>query len=658
MLRFSVLLLLLYAFHAQGQKRLQYDSLYHPLPGYFGKACFSYYLDKSEQQPIKDGDFSFTSTHQDSSCATEILYREWVGAYRKDKKEGKWTYQSRTHHAAISAMDYTEMEYALSTRLEELEAHYDKGVPAGSWYYSIRNLKGDRLVSEPEEGKVVFDGGLAAGKVYYIKRLEHEEHTDTLALITGESQDGLMEGEWQLIYQEEGTTYQEIRKYERGVLRSLMRIENTDTFRLNFPIAPELATAMKRKGKAISIVDRPLNLTFNDGYPRTSIYITSQKPGNRLLGQVMEEFMHFDPDFIAQNGLVLGTNRGYYPLSSEEKKGMKNWHRHKKAFIDTLNTLRQKSLEHFQYRADSALQTISGWWKYQQGILDYVAPWEEVFYKDEMAFYYRGGLLVEYADSLLRSDRILNGADTIVFDYPRDSTDDFILYIASNMESRRAMADSLSRLFDQRLEDIRLREAILAKKLEIDAYKLRLDSLYRPPFKKKHPVEAVNTLAKGLERVRRTTKERFLDSLFAHRYNMFVNAEDDPLRQQQLIGLLQFDLENLEASHTLMQQFFERLAPLDSAYTDYSFDPFTYTDKVPERLKRPLYEAATGELMPAMLQEAQQQDTPLATREVLQRLLDLQKRLFFLSDKETKSLERKIRRSDEPAEQLLLINNF
>lgn len=635
--------LLLSALSVCGQKKLQFDSLYQPLPNYHGNACFVYYVDKSDGI-IKDGEFRFSSQAHDSTCATTIIYLEWDGNYRDNQKHDEWLYLKRVHKADIEALSYDEAEYTISSRTEELSGRYEKGRPEGKWSFQLSESVDGKLLSKPQRIKVNFTDGLMDGKIYYFRHGKTAE--DTLVFLSGEAQNGLMIGDWAFRYTENGRRVSETRSYLKGVLRRLVRVVAEDTTEVSFPIAAPLETALTTEGTNLSIVGRPLSLTFNDGYPRSSPQILSQQSGNRIIEQVVDYFTHFDPQMIAEHGLVLGTNRGYYPLSSEEKKSIKLWHEYKKELVHRLDSLQARRLEFFQYRADSTLRFIAAWEERQREVLDYTAPWEEVFARNELVFYDRQGLLVTYADSLLGSDQ-LTVPTPVTIPYTQPEARNFVTFIAQNIRLRQQMADSLSRRFDQRIEVIKLREKILVEQLKIDAEKLHLDSLYADTLQDLH-----------LDALRDTLRVQFLGAGFDRLYREFLDAHPTPEQQQDLVEVLQIHLTHLRKSHELLHQVARRDSVLDTTYTDYSFDPFTFNDKVPERVKRSLYEAVVLELIPMMLHRALQDKEVFRIRQRLQRIGKLQETLFFLRNKDTKSLERKLRRTEALDEKLSLIENF
>ncbi|MCG7860004.1 hypothetical protein MD537_23690, partial [Flavihumibacter sediminis] len=82
---------------------------------------------------------------------------------------------------------------------------------------------------------------------------------------------------------------------------------------------------------------------------------------------------------------------------------------------------------------------------------------------------------------------------------------------------------------------------------------------------------------------------------------------------------------------------------IDSLYTIYTFDPFTFNDKFPRRIKKKLYDLIAVELYSDLLKQISINPSISEVRTGIRRLYDIQERLLFLHDKDTRKLERKLR---------------
>ncbi len=285
------------------RQHLTYDSIYQALPNLSGQAKFRYYLDKKEH-PIKDGSFQFNQSKRDSSCQNNFTYHQWNGAFKKGKKAGLWEYLKHSHRVVLTDADYGNVGYEVSSQKSEVSGAYQAGVPEGDWQYQLTNYEGKKATAQPESGKILFYEGHGNGAIQFLKKSAESE--DTLIYISGEAQKGLMEGNWQFLYPNKENTalVNEERVYKKGILLELYKVVANDTIlRLLFPLSPTLkAFAQGDNYYKGELVNRPLSLSFNDGFPRNSAWMLSQMNGNKILQNFLNQFSYYQPEVKAEKG--------------------------------------------------------------------------------------------------------------------------------------------------------------------------------------------------------------------------------------------------------------------------------------------------------------------------------------------------------------------
>lgn len=623
---------------AEAQKRQHYDSLYEALPGLWGEASFGYYVDKKGQR-LKDGAFTFVSRSLDSLCNTKATYYGWSGFYEDGKKEGAWNYSKRRHEATLHDFSYTRLDYSLQTVLEKLTGEYVNGLPHGLWKFRKSFFEGKEESFVIQEAKINFKEGVIDGEVYFLQLSSTGK--DTLNLLQGQAVAGLMEGQWHIRYEgEKQGTAHEVRSYKQGILKHISRTRGADTLALDFPLSPMISEALDAKIPSKNLVNRPLSFIFNDGYPRESLLITAQAEGNQSIRSVLAIFGSYDPTLGQTIGLALGTNRGHYPLSSKEKKALESWLVHRKEIQDNVLKIEEKAQKNVNYQQDSTLREVKQWASLQRKILDHTDPWAKTFASGDIEFYYREGELVDYARHLLSEDSLLQ--TTVI--YPKNEATNFLDYIALNFESRKNAGDSLFNTFEQRIQYIQVQEDIADRKIKLETQHAKLDSLFSQ--KDFHP---------DIQHSIDTLKERFLEKAYAENFEIFLSS--NPATQRLISNEMQLELETLQKIHGLAQKLTHNAKRLDSLYTEYTFDPFTFSDRVPVRVKRMLYETVTLELLPWLLSKAEREKNATKVFHRFQELDELQLRLFIFRQKRTKSLERKLRRSETPEERIELLLN-
>ena len=95
---------------------------------------------------------------------------------------------------------------------------------------------------------------------------------------------------------------------------------------------------------------------------------------------------------------------------------------------------------------------------------------------------------------------------------------------------------------------------------------------------------------------------------------------------------------------------------IDELYTEYVFDPFTFTERVPSRLKRRLYELVAVQMFNQMVDRATASNDPFNCEKVLNQLYEVQGSMYVLKDRNTKKLEGRLKRHDDLDERLNILS--
>ncbi len=356
--------------------------------------------------------------------------------------------------------------------------------------------------------------------------------------------------------------------------------------------------------------------------------------------------------------MIIGTNRGFYPLKSDEKKASENWIEYNNSLRTRLEKLMEKNANFHAYSQDSVLQWIKAWADVQEDVLIYTIPWVQLIESNEIEFYHREGVIVDYAQNLLGADTLKLSSETDLVVYRKNEIRKeegrknhfgFLNYIATNFEHRLQLADSLNLAFDERVKNLEIREEILALEASLVQHKAKLDSMYNaiPPMD-----------SKSLKKILELSKTEFLQEEFAKRMNRFLSSFKNPARQRTISDSLHIELNFLENIHGTALELEANLPKIDTIYTEYKFDPFTFSDRVPFRAQKVLYETAIEQIIPSLFMKAQRSDRPYQMLQHLQTADALIERMNQLREKNTKQLERKLKNTESPDEQLEIINKF
>ncbi len=640
-IHFLSLLFLLSVLEINAQQTKIYDSIYQPAAGITGEAQFQYYLNDKKER-IKNGNFLFERETRDSLSTNTATYNRWEGDYAENVKTGVWEYETKSHRIAIEEVSELNLEYSIYTEDEILKIDYLNGFPNGEISLeSTLYIDRERVKTLKYFSAKILEGKLD-GKFEFI--LANKEND--LYSVIGEVNNGLMTGVWEFHFFEENIT--ETREYDRGILLRLTREKEDESLTTEFPLSEELKATLNNEESDVELVNKPLSLTFSDGYARNSKYIKVQKKGEEILRMIFNEIFQYDESININEQLPLGTNRGFYQLSSEEQDALENWAVVETRYRENIQQLQNLKIDNVDFIEDANLQTTLKWAEKQEEIEEYIQPWNNILSKDQAAYYNRKGLLVDYTYNILSTDTIKVNEEEMVIEYkPRKKGDNFLTFIVENFKDRNRVGDSLIHKFSNQMEELELDQEISEINSQIATVDQVVDSLYQ---KEPEHRQIRNTLY--------NTKSHYYKNIFSDEFDAFANMADEA-RQLETGREIIINLELLENIYHNGLNISKRHSKLDSLYTEYTFDPFTYSDQVPVRKKKRLYNLVTDDIINRIIDRAN--SSYLNPKEVLKNLqlaYQMQERLIFLEDKNTEKLERRLRRSDNLEERIELLNSL
>jgi hypothetical protein len=623
------------------QQIRQYDSTYVPAPDLIGNARFEYYEDKDGRK-IKHGDFTFIREERSKETQNAALYTSWKGQYNENRKVGEWTYESRNHLVSINNISDVALDYSIYTIDEYLEINYRDGFPEGEILLES-TLYADK---QPEKRLKYFQTEVKDGRMHGEFEYFLADETEDILSVYGRLENGLMVGEWGFNYHQEDK--RETRQYEKGVLLSITKSNGEGPRTIEFPLSEGLQAALANKETDVELAGKPLSLHFSDGYPRTSSYITEQQKGEDAIMSILEEIFRYDQDIDLSRQLPLGTNRGFYPLSSDERKILPEWTKIEAKFRTNLQDLNNLRIESLNLAQDEETKIILGWIAEQEEIKEYIRPWNNILGKEQVEYYNRDGLLKDYAWNFLSRDTIVAEGESHIFDYePREKPENFLLYIVENFRDRNKVGDSLIEKLTAKVETLETTKEVSGLNENIARQKKEMDSIYA--FPSNYSI---------LDYLLRKTRRDFGENIYRQELDRFV--EEDNLEEKISIGQdLVVNLEIMKEIHAAAINIATRREKIDELYTEYTFDPFTFSDQVPVRKKKRLYNFVNeGVIEKILVRAGDKTSEPTEVLKELQLVQQMQERLVFLEDKNTRRLERRLLRSDSLTESVELLNSL
>lgn len=637
-------ILMLFNLDASAQQAKEYDSIYHTFNGYSGKAKFKYYRDE-EKRLIKNGDFSFTSKLLDTLQKNVTINIRWYGNYSKNVKNGSWKYEFNTHEVENVLVDNFDVDYKLHSEKEMIQGNYKNGRAEGKW-----SLNKDGFINGKRENKLAeYSADFKSSKISGPIEISYTEEGGNIALVKGNAVNGLMEGEWVFEYTDsEQQPVVETRTYKKGFLTRLEKsIRNTVVDEIDFPLSPQIESYLKNPRQKSEVVNKPLSLLFSDGYPRNSKLVNVQERGNNIINTAIITLLKNEEDFMVKFGLPLGTNRMHYELKRNEKKILEEWPDVEFEYRSRLNRLQTDKDLNFLYNEDETISMINAWLEKQLRLMDYIKSWNNILSRNEIIYYNRNNeALIEYTENLLAEDTLTYSGKQEVITYKQGDLEEksFLFMIADNFKQRAIVADSMVNLYENKIEDLKLNDNISRLKTDIQTSQIQLDTVFNP--------DIIPSEYKSLYDKFRTN---YLGESFRDKYTLLDNDTifmEDRIRVGD--SLVQ-DIRLIQKIDAKLHEVTKNRQIIDSLYTEYVFDPFTFTDKVPTRTKKKLYEIAAEDVTTELLEKAEAANTLLEAYNHINRLILVQQRLIFFHDKETSKIERRLKKRASLEEKLEIL---
>lgn len=626
----ALLQLIFFSESLRAQDMLRYDSLYQPMLGVSGHARFTYKLSKTGET-IKQGGFEFESKTKDSLQPALFIQENWMGNFVENKKQGQWQYRKNRQLVHVEDINEWEVKYQLKTEERLLKSNYTLGKPDKEWELSRTIFVNKQPVTETEFVKTTLRNERFEGKIelYYLPDSVRS------CRINGFARNGLMDSTWMFELKNGDTTYTERREYKKGFLLSLVRWNGADTIlSLQYPLSSIIRSALYENSGTEQVLDHPVSITFSDGYPRTSPYIRAQHAGNSYLETVLTQLFQYEGNWIKEKGLPLGTSRGFYVLSAKEKNLLENWPELEYTFRERVKRIAANFDTTVVATTHPGLIFIKGWAEKQRNLLDYIKPWNNILSRNEIEYYHRRGELVDYSIEILGEDSIqLDDENTTVLKYPVNTLDqqDFLTYISSNFQRRIRTADSLL----VQLDKIRGELAVLSENQQllnsVQEIRKETDQLFSDSSKH----EMIDPLYQKL-------RTEFAATEFNRLYRKFVDSATTA--KKPIADSLMYLLSSLQIVSEMLDVLPSRQTQIDSLYTIYTFDPFTFNDKFPRRIKKKLYDIIAIDLYNSELRKLTTSTNISEIKTGVKLLYDIQERLIFLHDKDTRKIERKLKK--------------
>jgi hypothetical protein len=149
--------------------------------------------------------------------------------------------------------------------------------------------------------------------------------------------------------------------------------------------------------------------------------------------------------------------------------------------------------------------------------------------------------------------------------------------------------------------------------------------------------------------LKNTILNNVIEPWFSKELQVYSNT-DEIKKKQQFGRYLLNVIQTINSLETTIDSLKIREQIIDSAYTDYVFDPYTYSTGIKKRKKKRLYDAIAIDYYTLKINDLQATKDASQLESQILFIKKLQNRLLQLSEENTKTLEKKLRKSNNEDE--------
>ncbi len=635
----GALLLILFSASAYCQSKKKFTGQIQLNSEDVADAVYGYIENK--QQRVLDGDYKIEINKRDSLFDLAFSKIIWQGRYNQNKKTSDWLYIQDDHKLTINDVREFDVDYALITSRQKLEAQYEQGIKKGVWKYAEEEFKKGVNRSTLAEVQLSFDGD------HLQNQFDVNAKNEQVQILGAFDNEGFPDGKWVLTYPKDSLIVTETRQYANGFLINLLKVTEQDT--LDFYEYESVANRVIVLGQQADDGDftrakEAFDLTFDQGYLSTSKAINIQKKGNELIKDYFQKATRLDSAFESTKINYLKSAR----FEFRYPKGFQTKVINTLEVLDSINSILKKPQIVNFFEINSQKSDSMAW------IFNYFGRYQSRLKSMKSALHYLNSNQYRYVDATLFFNQhfdFLMMKDSLLYNY--DGQDKTILIDSAAVEP--TIESIFSKIFADRVKISNLSIYVIneikqtqrSNQLEqlektINRIKHQLDSIYAY-----QPDNRIKPVISALE-------NRFLVDEFNHKKQEYANAVDYEQKMTQGYGILNFT-SKLSGLPDRMQLINTKRAEIEKAYTIKKFDPYTYNYDFETKTKRKIYDKAAVELYDYLLIRLQQQATLKEADAILDTIEALQNKLLTLLAEDTRKLERKIKAQSTPKEVLSLL---
>lgn len=638
---FSSFLLFFLPITLLAQETELYEGTFSLKGGVKGQGLYDYYVKDGDS--VKDGDFRFHTSDREGGDGGPYYGMKLSGDHDEGRMDGDWEYVHQrllpTGEGYIQGRrivhDSKGKEYKISASFENEKAD-------GTWTAIHYTVEGSEPLDTLFRSRNRFDEGDLRGpfRAHSKRRVAEGDFTE----------EGTLKNEWRVQHlQDDEDTLAEVRDYENGVLKEHYILQNGDTIELKGLSwgdegGEREEVPMDAKYMKALLHSNSLNMGQKEEGVNPEELIENS---NRFLERSLYAFSSFNGQEVWQ--LLEGNEElplpkvrvRVFPYSADEKEELERiaelLERNEELFQEHYENPQVDVGRHSNEEVSFLYEVLD---RYKQGNEELKKTHEllsdsSFLYIDRDAV--RGKLIprVSYPDSLAFE---FDGEEMRrPYEFPSGIPDseEGLDSVRTHLKAIQEDLERIGKELDRILEKFKKEDLLAEKEGELVKRRDSLEGLYSEGNGK----DTLNSYQKQLApTIREFYKERF--ESYAE-----LGLEEKIERVDELITCYG---EGIELYHGL-EELPEEVKKLDERYTRSTWNPIHFTN-MDERVKKDLYEAFEEELMPYLVEDLKSSLECGKIKSKGSNFGVLLQRMIDLRTQETKVLEKRIKKADDPEE--------
>jgi hypothetical protein len=619
-----------------------------------GVASYSYTVDKDGNH-IKSGIFSYRNEFFDND--NKLIQRHFSGNYTNGLKSGKWNYSNHVYDInLITVTEKLQLKADINGVRTRLEGNYVNGKAHGQWKFEEQKIKNEREIGVMDVTTLNFKDGRMVGSFRY-----RSLQVDNLVNVEGRfNDDHFMHGKWVLEYITDSIPIREFRTYENGFLLDLRIIHVLKDSVLTDITYNRVREKLENINSGepdlpYQVGDRYFGFLFDDGFPELSSYKISQLQGNKILEKAITPITARRISGLNLEGIEAllpgATRRFVYTYTEAESNALSETSQKLQHYISYIDgVINNPTLTLHRQRSD----TLAFTYKFLANTLDKLNILKEnvaLLESDEFKYQSRNTYFANGIEGVHRVDTIRYTFDeeerVRLFDNDVSIRDEagIVFNLQAYVDVKANTIERLAPFVSASITEI---ERDLINTRTEQNILLHIDSV-TAVFNVDRGINSVDQYNIPLTRTLVSLYDNYQRKLDS-KMQEYSTASEFEIRQAAAMNIIEMSQIYIDAYQQL-GVLPRRLEVLNQSYMKLSYNPYMDTYDIPTRIKRNIYTASILYLIPYIqnqvvnAEDYREIPSHLTTLEqTFDRLLEISE----LEDSATKSMERRLRRENNP----------